>query len=185
MEDYTGGIFHDLTGDTELVHEISIVGYGEEAGTPFWMIRNSWGVEWGENGFMRLLRGSNNMGIETDCTWATPMDTWTEKKMHKTTEEEKNDPDNDTTNGPYPEESTVTKDFLKEDDSDHVSGGCRLVKAPEGTPTERNRPEQMPWDLMDVGVLPAEHDWRNVNGKNYMSWTKNQHVPIYCGSCWS
>jgi len=43
----------------------------------------------------------------------------------------------------------------------------------------------MPWDLMEVQVLPAEHDWRNVGGKNYMSWTKNQHVPIYCGSCWS
>jgi len=142
MEDYTGGIFDDKTGDTEIVHEVSVVGFGEdENGTPYWIIRNSWGIEWGEYGFIRLVRGKNNLGIESDCTWATPKDTWTENKMHKTTEEEKNDPDNDTTNGPYPEESTVTKDFLKEDDSDHVAGGCRLVKAPEGTLTERNRPE--------------------------------------------
>lgn len=47
------------------------------------MIRNSWGSAWGEKGFFRLVRGINNIGIETDCVWADPKDTWTEKKSIK------------------------------------------------------------------------------------------------------
>jgi len=84
MESYTGGLFEDKTGDYDVVHEISIVGYGvdEATGTPYWLIRNSWGQHWGEDGFMRLVRGKNNLAVETDCAWATPLDTWTNPVLH-------------------------------------------------------------------------------------------------------
>jgi cathepsin X len=77
LMDYTGGIYEDKTEDVDISHEVSVVGWGVENGTKYWVIRNSWGTSWGENGFMRLVKGTNNIAIETDCSWATPKDTWT------------------------------------------------------------------------------------------------------------
>lgn len=94
LEDYTGGIFEDKTGDMNIVHDISVVGWGVEDGVKYWTVRNSWGTHFGEDGFVRVIRGVNNIAIESDCAWATPKDTWSESKKHQTTDDEKNDPRN-------------------------------------------------------------------------------------------
>ena len=72
FHNYTGGIFNDTTGADDLNHAISLVGYGVENGVSFWIGRNSWGTYWGEKGFFRIVRGTNNLGIEEDCTYANP-----------------------------------------------------------------------------------------------------------------
>jgi cathepsin X len=89
---YTGGIFHDKTGATDIDHDISVVGYGVENGVKYWTVRNSWGTHWGENGLFRVVRGINNIAIETDCAWATPKDTWSTDQRHKLTLNEKYEP---------------------------------------------------------------------------------------------
>ncbi|OQS06233.1 cathepsin B, cysteine protease family C01A [Thraustotheca clavata] len=69
---YSAGIFNDTTGFMDLDHDVEIVGWGEENGVKYWHIRNSWGSYWGENGFFKIVRGINNLGIESDCTYVVP-----------------------------------------------------------------------------------------------------------------
>lgn len=76
---YTGGVYCDETGDMDIVHDVSIVGYGvTEEGKKYWTVRNSWGTHWGENGFFRVCRGQNNLNIESECAFVVPKDTWSE-----------------------------------------------------------------------------------------------------------
>jgi cathepsin C len=49
----------------EVGHSTTIVGYGEENGVKYWICMNSYGKNWGDNGYYKVLRGENEMRIET------------------------------------------------------------------------------------------------------------------------
>ena len=81
LEDYYGGILYDHTGARDIDHIISVVGWGEgklENGTtvPYWIVRNSWGMYWGEHGWFRVVRGLDQLGIEEQCSWGVPKNVW-------------------------------------------------------------------------------------------------------------
>ena len=72
--DYMGGVL-DVPHTPKMInHIISIVGWGydESIDKQYWIIRNSWGSYWGELGFMRLVLGENQLGIEKTCAFAIP-----------------------------------------------------------------------------------------------------------------
>ena len=56
FQHYSSGIITDAKCGTDLDHAVLIVGYGTEDGTDYWLVKNSWGPEWGDDGYVKILR---------------------------------------------------------------------------------------------------------------------------------
>nr|CAD7256486.1 unnamed protein product [Timema shepardi] len=83
FDDYSGGIYH-YTGQVgiktvnsfEIVnHAVLAVGYGVDNATSekFWIVKNSWGQDWGEDGYFRIRRGTDEVGIESIAVEVEPI----------------------------------------------------------------------------------------------------------------
>jgi len=72
LGDYSHGIYDDSrcceqSTDSSckynLNHEITVVGYGTEGGKDYWLIKNSWGTRFGEDGYFKIKRGTGHCGV--------------------------------------------------------------------------------------------------------------------------
>jgi len=62
---YQDGIYDDQGCGTTLDHAVLLVGWGEDAasGKQYYIMKNSWGTTWGDNGYMKMAITGNDAGI--------------------------------------------------------------------------------------------------------------------------
>jgi cathepsin L len=67
---YTSGVYSDPNCSTsQLDHGVLAIGWGTDSGTAFWLVKNSWGTDWGNQGYIEMARNDGNMcGIATMAT---------------------------------------------------------------------------------------------------------------------
>jgi cathepsin L len=68
---YAGGVFKNKRCGHNLDHGVLAVGYGTDAasGQKFWKVKNSWGAQWGEQGYIRIQMGQNLCGVADQASY--------------------------------------------------------------------------------------------------------------------
>ncbi len=72
LQFHHSGIWDPLICSNATDHAVLLVGYGVQKGltssTPYWIVKNSWGTKWGEQGYFQMIRGKAKCGITTGVT---------------------------------------------------------------------------------------------------------------------
>jgi len=67
---YYSGVLNDARCGNAPDHAVLLVGYGVDVHFgPYWLAKNQWGPQWGEQGFVRIARGINMCGIAQSATF--------------------------------------------------------------------------------------------------------------------
>merc|ERR1712050_164056 len=63
---YKSGVYKHTTGSALGGHAVELVGWGMDGSQKYWLVKNSWNEEWGDGGFFKIARGTNECGIEDE-----------------------------------------------------------------------------------------------------------------------
>lgn len=71
------GVYHHVKGRRFYhQHTLRLIGWGVENGTPYWLLVNSWGKTWGDQGTVKILRGQAECNLEYYVSTAVPKRDW-------------------------------------------------------------------------------------------------------------
>lgn len=169
VDTYPNGIFNQSVFFPMPNHILSITGWGidTELNQEYWILRNSWGTYWGENGYAKINMGGHNLGVESSCSWATPV-----KK-------------NGTGSSALPAAASAKKKMYTTHDNVTPGTYFDYANAPRPEKPSTTASVRVVSPLPTYEDAPASFDVRNVGGVSYASPSRNQHIPTYCGSCWT
>jgi cathepsin L len=71
FKDYRAGIFDGCEPGEKIDHAVLVVGFGTEDDVDYWLIKNSWGTDWGDQGCMKIQRGVKMCGIGQHIAYVT------------------------------------------------------------------------------------------------------------------
>jgi len=65
---YKSGVYKAGKGVDCGGHAVNLFGWGVENGVKYWLVQNEWNSGWGDQGYVKVLRGVNEIGIESDAS---------------------------------------------------------------------------------------------------------------------
>lgn len=69
---YKSGVYVRTSSEKLGGHAVKVLGWGEENGVKYWLVANSWNNGWGDRGFFKIRRGTNEASFESDMNAGTP-----------------------------------------------------------------------------------------------------------------
>ncbi|KAM0869621.1 hypothetical protein ACQ4PT_040551 [Festuca glaucescens] len=70
---YKSGVYKHVTGDMMGGHAVKLIGWGtSDVGEDYWLLANQWNRGWGDDGYFKIIRGTNECGIEEDVVAGMP-----------------------------------------------------------------------------------------------------------------
>ncbi|KAK7284490.1 hypothetical protein RJT34_19236 [Clitoria ternatea] len=70
---YKSGVYKYVTGSELGGHAVKLIGWGTtDDGEDYWLLANQWNREWGDDGYFKIRRGTNECGIEEEVTAGLP-----------------------------------------------------------------------------------------------------------------
>ncbi|XP_030040675.2 cathepsin B [Manduca sexta] len=72
IKDYSSGIYEHKYGEKKGGHSVRVIGYGVENGIDYWLVANSWGTQWGEQGTIKIKRHQPELCFECALLTGVP-----------------------------------------------------------------------------------------------------------------
>jgi cathepsin X len=173
LEKYKTGIAKGWSLLTD--HVISVVGWGTDPEDGlYWIVRNSWGEYWGEQGYVRVKHGA--LALERSCAWAVVKDYTAPEKNNQfhCYEDGSNCNSNNQASEASEAQEPRKSELLSREETDKL-----------GIDWRGNSSLDSSHNHLPSVSYPADFSWCNKSGVNYCTISLNQHIPQYCGSCWA